>query len=442
MINSRRLQRARLAASTVSADATGFLSPNPRAPWFVASVGDIRIPLFLFAFAEELQKSFLPIYVRQMHASSPWLNESLIISLPIVVWLMVVGLAAPFCGRWSRRFGSRNIFLAGLIPSLLGFLGCSMAQTVPEVILWRGAAGFGYAMVTIACQDYLLGSHVAGHRNVNIVVFVGIIIAATMSGTAIGGLLAARIGYRATFLTAAVLMAVSGCAGYGMLSRDAGAGTGLAAKNIGGESGVRMIFRNRRFMVFLVCIAIPTNILMAAYLWYLVPLYLFDLGATTAEIGRTIMTYYLLIYAIGVAVSKRVNTMSRLTLLVGLGSLLSGIGLILFHQWYHFWAVFFSVAFLGLSHALIKAPQIALSLEICSAEVRAAGHNVVLGALRLTERLGSIVGLVIGAVMIDLYGYRNATGIAGICVCAASLIFILFFFITRNSTAAARCEVP
>jgi MFS family permease len=356
-----------------------------------------------------------------------------IISLPIVVWLTIVGLAAPFSGQWSKRFGSRKIFLFGLIPSVLGFLGCSMAQTILEFVLWRGATGLGYAMITIACQDYLLGKNVAGSRNVNIASFVGIVITATMCGTAIGGILAARVGYQATFLIAAGLMIFAGFAGYQMLSQDAATGAETAEKNPGGFRGVQIIFKNRRFLVFLFCIAIPTNILMAAYLWYLVPLYLFDLGATTAEIGRTMMIYYLLIIGIGEAVSKKVNTMNGLTLLVGLGSLLSGIGLVAFHQWYDFWAVVLSVAFLGLSHALIKAPQIALSLEICKTEVHTAGHNIVLGSLRVLERFGSIIGLIAGALMIDYYGYQSTIGIAGISVCVASLIFILFFLIMRNN---------
>ena len=411
-------------------------------PLIRASVSDIRMPLFLFAFAEELQKSFLPLFIRQLYEPIPWLNESVVISLPIVVWLTIVGLAAPFSGQWSKRFGSRNIFLFGLIPTGLGFLGCSAAHTILEVILCRGATGLGYAMITIACQDYLLGKNVAGSRNVNIAVFVGIVITATMCGTAIGGILAARIGYQATFLISAGLMFFAGFAGYQMLNRDAGTEIELAEKKIGGLKGVRMIFKNPRFIVFLFCIAIPTNILMAAYLWYLVPLYLFDIGATTAEIGRTMMIYYLLIIAIGGAVSKKVTTLNGLTLLVGLGSLLSGIGLIAFHRWYNFWAVVLTVVLLGLSHAMIKAPQITLALDICKAEVLAAGHNVVLGALRLLERFGSIVGLIIGAVMIDYYGYQNTTGIAGISVSVASLIFVVFFSLTRNMNTNESKDLP
>ena len=210
-------------------------------PLIRASVSDIRIPLFLFAFAEELQKSFLPIFVRQLYEPISWLNESVVISLPIVVWLSIVGLAAPFSGQWSKRFGSRNIFLFGLIPSVIGFLGCSMAQTILQFVLWRGATALGYAMITIACQEYLLGKNVAGSRNVNIAGFVGIVITATMCGTAIGGILAARIGYQTTFLIAAGLMIIAGFAGYQMLSQEAETEIEITEKKTGGLSGVRMI---------------------------------------------------------------------------------------------------------------------------------------------------------------------------------------------------------
>ena len=396
-------------------------------------VNDIRIPLFIFAFAEELQKSFLPIFVRQLYEPIPWLNESVVISLPIVAWLAIVGLASPFTGQWCKRFGNRNIFLIGLVPSAVGFLGCSMAQTVLQFVLWRSTTALGYAMIIIACQEYLLGKEVTGDRNVNIAVFVGIVITATMCGTAIGGILAARIGYRTTFLIAAALILAAGFAGYQMLSQEARDRSERVERKASGLKEIQMLFRNHHFLVLLLCIVIPTNILMAAYLWYLVPLYMFDLGATTADIARTMMVYYLLIIVIGKAVSKRVSTIKGLTLLIGFGSLLSGIGLVAFHQWTNFWAVVLTVSIIGLSHALIKAPQITLSLDVCKAEVRAAGHNIVLGSLRLLERYGSIIGLITAAVLINAFGYRSTIGIAGICVSAASLIFILYFLISHRA---------
>jgi predicted MFS family arabinose efflux permease len=150
----------------------------------------------------------------------------------------------------------------------------------------------GYAMITISCQEYLLGKHIAGDRNVNIAAFVAIVISATMCGTAIGGILAARIGYRETFQIAAALMLVAGFTGYQMLSREPGTGIDTPGQKTTGIQGIRILCRNWRFLLMLLCIVIPTNILMAAYLWYLVPLYMFKLGATPAEIARTMMVYY------------------------------------------------------------------------------------------------------------------------------------------------------
>jgi len=409
---------------------TGTPSPLIR-----ASVGDIRLPLFIFAFAEELQKSFLPIFVRQLYEPVHWLNESVVISLPIVAWLTIVGIAAPFTGQWSKRFGSRNIFLFGLIPSALGFLGCSMSQTVIQFMLCRSATALGYAMITIACQEYLLGKNIAGLRNINIAAFVAIVISATLCGTAIGGILAARIGYRETFQIAAALMLAAGFTGYQMLSREPGKSNNTGGYKMGSAQRIRILCSNHRFLLMLLCIVIPTNILMAAYLWYLVPLYLFELGATPAEIARTMMVYYLLIIVIGETASKRVVTSDGLALLVGLGALISGIGLVAFHQWHNFWAVVFSVGILGLSHALIKAPQITLSLDLCKAEVASVGHNMVLGTLRLLERFGSIAGLIAGAMMINAYGYQNTTGMAGAAVCAASMVFVLFFLLSRRKAS-------
>ena len=138
----------------------GLSHPDGPTQLLQANAGDIRIPLFMFAFAEELQKSFLPLFVRQLYKPVPWLNESVVIGLPIVMWLAIVGFASPFSSSLTKRYGSRNIFLLGLLPTIAGFIGCSLARTIIEIILWRGTTALGYSMITIACQEYILGDEV------------------------------------------------------------------------------------------------------------------------------------------------------------------------------------------------------------------------------------------------------------------------------------------
>ena len=84
---------------------------------------------------------------------------------------------------------------------------------------------------------------------------------------------------------------------------------------------------------------------------------------------------------------------------------------------------------MGMSHAMTKAPQIALALELCQREIETAGQNVVLSFLRILERLGSIAGLLISAMMIHIYGYEATIGITGFMVCGAAVFFLVFLII-------------
>jgi len=414
----------------------GLSRPDGPTQLLRANAGDIRIPLFMFAFAEELQKSFLPLFVRDLYKPVPWLNESVVIGLPIVMWLAVVGFAAPFSSTLTKRYGSRNIFLLGLVPTIAGFVGCSVAHTIIEVILWRGTTALGYALVTIACQEYILGDEVGGSRAVNLALFVGVIMTTCMCGTAIGGIIAARIGYQPVFVIAAILAIAAGFIAHRMLSPKIGSAEEVEKEPQSSVTKILFVLKNSRFMVFLLCAAIPSAVLSAAFLWYLVPLYLFELGATPAEIGRTMMVYYLLIIITGPLAPRLVDRFGGLVWLVGFGSLFSALGLVFSYNWRSIWAVVAAVVVMGISHAMIKAPQIALALELCQREIETAGQNIVLSFLRILERLGSIAGLLLSAMMIHVYGYEATIGITGFVVCGAAIFFLVFFMITRKKSLA------
>lgn len=401
-----------------------------------AALSDVRIPLFLFAFAEELQKSFLPLFVRELYTPVPWLNEPVIIGLPIAVYLAVLAIAAPYSGRWAERYGSRKLFLLGLVPAIAGFIGCALAGSISELVLWRGTTALGYAMITVSCQDYIIASSHSRKWGRNMVLFVGIIMSATMCGTAVGGILADRFGYQTVFALSAVIAVLAGLAASRSLvdtpEIHAGAGTDTARQprvslKHSLSAGLR-VATNLRFVLFLLCIAIPANILVAAYLWYLVPLYLSDLGASSSEIARVIMLYYLLIVLFGPAASRMADLAGSRASLVGLGSLASAVGLVALNDWESIWAVVISVTMLGLTHALTKGAQVPLALSICSREAERVGRTTILGFLRFSERIGSLLGLLVSAVLIANYGYQTSIGLTGTLVSSAALLFLIAHF--------------
>ena len=89
-----------------------------------ASIMDARIPLFVFSFAEELQKSFLPLFVAEFHTKYDLFERDIMMGLPISTFMFVIAVFTPFAGRLVDKFGNKTLFISGLIPAIAGYLTC------------------------------------------------------------------------------------------------------------------------------------------------------------------------------------------------------------------------------------------------------------------------------------------------------------------------------
>jgi MFS family permease len=395
----------------------------------LTDVVDIRLPLFLFAMAEELSKPFLPLYIRSMIAGEPWLSEGVIVSLPLIAYLVALVALSPVSGFLAERLSPRRAFLLALVPVAVSHIGLSVSSTVVEIILWRGVAGAGYAVATIACQEYALAAASFGRHTRAAAGFVTVVIGGTFCGTAVGGVLADRIGQSNVFLVGAVLIVVAAVVALGMLSGESAKHTHKGS-GTAGLDGFLSVFRSVRFVALLFGIAIPANILMAAFLWYLVPLMLADLGSSPADIGRALMLYYLLTVAIVPWVARLADRYSSTTTMLAIGGIISGLALIALSREPGFWPTTAAIAVAGVAHAFVRAPQIAHVLEI-SRSASTRDQALMLGALRTFERVGSILGLLLTALLVGRVGYAAAISSTGICVAAGALLFVVVALIYR-----------
>lgn len=387
----------------------------------LTDVVDIRLPLFLFAMAEELSKPFLPLFVRSMIAAEPVLSEAVIVSLPLIAYLGALVVLSPVAGVLAERLSPRRAFLMALVPVAVSHFGLSFSSTVWEIVLWRGVAGAGYAVATIACQEYALTASSSGRHTRAAAGFVTVLIGGTFCGTAIGGVLADRIGQSNVFLVGVVFIVVAAVVGLGLLSAD-GAGQTQRESTVPAFRGFLSAFRNRRFVALLLGIAIPANVLMATFLWYLVPLMLADLGSSPADIGRALMLYYLLTVLIAPWAARLADRYSSTGMMLIFGGAISGCALMALYQVSGFWPITAAIAVAGVAHAFIRAPQIAHALEI-SRSMPEAGRAPMLGALRTFERIGSIIGLLLTASLVGDIGYTTAVGMTGAFVTAGALLF-------------------
>jgi predicted MFS family arabinose efflux permease/HAMP domain-containing protein len=387
---------------------------------------DIRLPLFLFVFAEEISRSFMPLYIRDLYAPIAGLSPELVIGLPIALFMLVIALASPSAALLANRLGARRVFLIGLVPATIGFIMSGLAYSVYDLILWRVMTALGYAFITMACQGYIAQVSQQQNRAQGLGIYVGAVLTASVCGTGIGGVLAERVGYRVTFMVAATLTVITAV----LIWRLLGSSQPMAEGPSPRKRDFLRLFRNWRFSALVVFAAIPSKIALTGFLFFLVPLTLsqnstIDLG----DMARMMMAYPVSVVLLSPLVARFADRIGWRAGLVAVGGLIGGAGLVLPAFWGEpVLALQVAILLLGISHGLSASPQLAMIPDLCWTECRALGQTNVLAFLRLAERLGSFAGPLLAAALIPLYGYEGAVVALGWVVMGLGAVFALLSF--------------
>lgn len=392
----------------------------------LSDLNDIRLALFLFSVATEIAAAFLPIYARDA-ARPDALPAELAAAAPLVLYLVVVAALAPFGGALARRFGARRLFLASVPPTIVALAAMGLSENLAEITLWRGVMGAFYATATIACQEYAIRA--AGDRRTArpVGAFVAVVYAGVFCGSALGGVLADRFGFEAAFLSGAAIALLSGILGFAAMNGQAG--DPFAAPVAASDSAIRRRRSTPRLLALLLGVAVPMNAATAIFVWYLTPLTLAASGSGPAETARVVMLYYLAVIVFGPTVTRISDSRIGALAPVICGALISGAALLSLTAWDGFWAVVVAVAGLGVGHTLMRAPLYALALDITGA----SGGG--LGALRLLERIGAILGLVASAVLLRDIGVQSSVSVLGIAVLVGIAVYAIVEIADRHRSS-------
>lgn len=185
-----------------------------------------------------------------------------------------------------------------------------------------------------------------------------------------------------------------------------------------------MVLRERSLMSLLAGVTIPMNVLMAAFLWYLVPLTMADGGSDASTIARTLMIYYLVILLGGPVVGRVAGRRFALWSLVAAGSVVSAAALFVPAIAPSTLTISLAVLVVGIGHVAIRGPQIALALEIADAQLPLGGRDAALAAMRSLERLGSLAGLLVISVIAARFGLETAIGAVAVAGVLAGIGFV------------------
>lgn len=139
-----------------------------------------------------------------VNVSLPTIAETFGAKVAMVQWvplayLVAITSALVIAGRASDLWGSRRVYLGGLLTFVLGSALCGTAPTVLSLVVSRGVQGLGAAMLLSSGQALLMEVFPEGQRGrVLALMHVAVALGFTL-GPALGGLLVEAVGWRWVF---------------------------------------------------------------------------------------------------------------------------------------------------------------------------------------------------------------------------------------------------
>ena len=388
-----------------------------------AYLNDIRLPLFLFTAADQLPLSFFPLYVSTMENTLTWLDQGIVIGLPLMGYLVAIMFGSPIVRPLANRFGHRQLCLFAVIPTMLAHLAMSIADSVTQLIFLRIITGFSYAVVTLACQDYILDVVAKARRSRSLSLFTSVMFGGLFIGTAIGGILADRLGQPPVFVASAILVAVFGVLTHQLLPHR-------PVHAMDGEfhfshclTPLWQPLANFSFFALVIGIAIPANILMQAFISFLVTLQVLAIGGSVADTARILMLYFLVVSLIAPTIGRYSNRRFKESVVALAGAVLSGVALLVPAFIGSQWALVIAVSCAGIAHGMIRDSQVNLAMDIADKQLKHLGTTAVMASLRGIERIGSIIGLLAIAYYSSQAGLSAAISVVAGIVLAGALLF-------------------
>lgn len=391
---------------------------------------------FLGVFVEALNVSFLPQYFKKL-ATVASANPSLV-SMLFTVFFAFFVLALLPSGQYAQSRGIKPLLLGGTMLSAVGMLLMAFVTNFYAMFLIRAIAGFGQGMLYIGVQSYILELATNNKKTQGAAIIVFSYNGGMIAGTAFGSLLAAYLGIPSVFAIAGFISLFALWYAQQLIpplrtKKKASA----PQQKIGTHSGMHNLLgvvKDFQFVSSMLLIGIPTKAILTGVTIFALPLLLSRQNYAQEEIGQILMFYAAGVLISSGYISRLVDRIGKTGEILCLGTLGSGVGLILIGLmgWNQVLESQFSylptlllitgLTTLGLAHGFIHAPIVSYVTDSQTADV--LGKSSAASLYRLLERIGHVMGpILVGQLL--LLNQESAVIISwlGIATIVSGLIF-------------------
>jgi MFS family permease len=398
-----------------------------------------RTAAFIYAFSMALSMSFLPIYAKDLYTPILGLTKEVVIGLPISAEMLFVALSLILGGIWLDRKGWFWPFLVGTVITGTGVYLCGLARGITELIIYRAAVGLGYGLVVMATQSLVIHVSSQETRSSAIAALEAGFFSGFISSTAVGGMLADRMGFRYVFFLGSVLsiMAVLFVLIFLKNLRNIGLGETdqpTLPATTDERVGLLSVLKDKEVVGILLLSAIPAALCLVGFLYFASPLFLTSAGIRHSDIARLMMIYGLCMVYVAPSINKWVDSLANKKIPIIAGGILGGSALLSF---YYLNSVLMFVVILvlfSISGGMSYGARISLISEAESS--KSAGVGKALGIFSSMERLGNIFGPILVGGMITAFGITRAISNVGLIYLVGAILFAVLAHKTTQPTGA------
>jgi len=389
-----------------------------------ASSDFMRPIIFACLFGTEMSMSYVPIRIGELGLDLFGLPPDVVSGLPVSCELFMAGAAMLVGGFWSQRSGWRPMLFSGLLLAFGGAILSWFAASPLPFILARGLSGLGYGFINLSAQVFVIAHSSPSSRAHNLAFMFAGLYAGTLCGSALGGLIADRLGYQAVFPASAILLILLVASLWRTMPREHWERE---------QSGERLtfhealdFFKDRRMGALLLFFIIPNALITVCLFQFFVPLSLSQAGTSPASIGRVFLVYCIIVMFAGplfgafIDKAKRMEIPLFLSLVIAAASILS----LVFME--GITAAMVCVALLAMNTAIASNGQGAYALSLPAAQ--RFGRSRTMGFYNVAMRLGQVLGPLSLGIMISIWNVQVGLSVLAGFTLLSALIFLLVSF--------------